>query len=449
MVTGILVASAGSGAGKTSLTAGIARALRLRGIRVRCGKCGPDFLDARILTQASGLPCWNFDPWMARPSHLVGLAERARSRGEFLLVEGAMGLYDGVDPTSDEGSSAHVAQLLGLPTVLVLDARAQARTFAAVVEGLVGFSGIRALGVVANRVGSLHHADLLRRALQSRDLPPLLAGFGDGDLAGLDSRHLGLKTEAVEDGVLGTLAERVAARMELSGWGSVQVEAPAEEPERPSGGTVRLAVARDEAFQFVYADALDELRSQGVEIVETSPLRDSSLPDGIHGLWLCGGYPELHGSALSGNAAYLRSLRGFCESGRPVLAECGGMMLLCQRMVDAEGRSWPLAGVLEVEVRMGARLAALGHVEVDWAPGHWLSGCDPMRGHEFHWSTLEGAPEDGQPLFRAVASRGKVTGAGWRKGGTLATWVHLNLGGRPDAARAWRRAMEEVEPWNA
>jgi len=451
-VKGLLVAGAGSGAGKTSVTVGVARVLVRRGIRVRCAKCGPDFLDPLWLAAASGVACWNLDPWMMGVDHVRRLADQAWNAGEFLLVEGAMGLYDGPDAGTDEGSCAHVAGLLGIATLLVLDAKAQARTFAAVVRGLRDFGNVEVEGVVANRVGSARHGQILSEALASASLPRLIGAIPNGGLPALASRHLGLEAAAVDAATVEAMADAIEEHLDVTEIvktiGRIRAENLSESVMAPPG-RVRLAVARDEAFHFLYADQIAALERRGVEIVWTSPLHDRALPERIHGLWLCGGYPEAHGQDLSTNAAYLADIAAFCASGRPVLAECGGMMLLCRSVVDAQGGEHPMAGFLEARAVLGKRLAALGYVEVEASPGSWLAETGPLRGHEFHWSNLDAPPDGWDPLFAERESKGRAAGVGWCKRGTLATWVHLHLASNEKALAAWKRAMEENEPWNA
>ncbi|HNY30393.1 MAG TPA: cobyrinate a,c-diamide synthase [Fibrobacteria bacterium] len=447
---GLVVAAAGSGSGKTSVTCGLARSLSRRGVAVRTAKCGPDFLDPLWLAKASGKACRNLDPWMMSPGYIRSLARQSEEAGEFLLVEGVMGLYDSVDPRSDEGSTFDVARILDLPVLLVLDARAQARTFAAVVQGLRDFGPAPIVGVVANRVGSDHHGRILSQALGSRGLPPLVGWIAEGELPSLPERHLGLATESIPESLLDVLADAIEERIGLA-WADIPSSAADRSAPSvaPLPGSVRMAVSMDEAFLFRYPDQMEALEAAGVELVPTSPIRDGALPRGIHGLWLCGGYPELHAQRISRNATYLEDLRNFCDGNRPVLAECGGMMLLSRSIVDAQGQEHGMADVLGSRSRMGARLSALGHVEVDVAGDFWLSGAGALRGHEFHWGTLEAPPRGWDPLFDRATARGKASGDGWRRGKVAATWMHLHLASRPEAIRSWVRAMQEVEPWNA
>jgi len=449
----LVVAAGGSGSGKTTVATGLARALSRRGVPLRPAKCGPDFLDPAWLAAAAGTPCLNLDPWMMGEDWVRAQAARLSRQG-LLLVEGVMGLYDGRDPASDEGSTAHVARLLGAEVLLVLDASGCARTFAALVHGLTDFGKLPVCGVVANRTGSDGHAALLARALESAGLPPLLGHIPKGEVPELGSRHLGLVAPA-DDSVIERLADIVEARLDLSRWTdsaewteSVNLsDVDAWLPEAGEGPL--LGVVRDEAFGFLYQDALEALRDAGVRVSWTSALHDAHLPAGIQGLWIPGGYPEEHAAAIGRNASWLAELRSFCASDRPVLAECGGMILLCRSVVDRDGIRHDLAGILPAAVTMNRRLAALGYVDVELVASGFLGAPgDRLRGHEFHYGSLDKDP-DWDLAFAPDAPGMRAAGLGWRRGGTTASWVHLHLASRPGAIRAWAQALERSEPWKA
>ena len=439
----LLISAAGSGGGKTTLCVGLVRALVRRGHSVRVAKCGPDFLDPAWLAAAARRPCLNLDPWMMGEEHVRRLAGAARDEG-LLLVEGVMGLYDGAEPESDEGSSAHVARLLGADVLLVLDASGCARTFAAIVHGLTDFGKLPVRGVVANRTGSDRHAELLARALESSGLPPLIGHIPKGAVPELSSRHLGLVAPG-DDAVLEQLADAVETHVDLSrlGLGGMGTE----RPEDPEGSGPVLAVASDEAFGFLYQDTLDALRQGGVRIAWTSPLHDDSLPAGAQGLWIPGGYPEEHAAELARNRGWLEALRDFCGSGRPVLAECGGMMLLSLSVTDRNGATHALGKVLPARAKMGRKLAALGYVEVELSRDSFLGEAgDRLRGHEFHYGSL--CEEPGwETAFSPSLRRGRSEGVGWMEGGTVASWTHLHLGSRPKAIRSWIANLEGAAPW--
>ncbi|QQS03438.1 MAG: cobyrinate a,c-diamide synthase [Fibrobacterota bacterium] len=440
---GILVAGAGSGTGKTSLVCGLLRALRDRGVTVRAAKCGPDYLDPMWLARASGGDCPNLDPWMSGPE---GVRTLARGAGT-LVVEGAMGLYDGIRPDSDEGSAAQVARLLGLPVVLVLDASGSARTVAAVVRGLRDFGDLPIAGVVANRVGSAGHAALVSEALASSGLPPLLGFVGKNAFPSLPERHLGLVPPAGSEGdeILREMGRVVADCIDLDRLLSLCASLPAppeDDPPAFAGRGLRLGLSWDDAFRFAYGPVVEGLRTRGVEVVRFSPLADPVLPPDLDGLWLCGGYPEVHAATLEANSSMRDSVAGFCRSTRPVLAECGGLLYLATEIVDQAGGRHAMCGVVPAIARMGDRLRSLGYRTATAREDLFVASCgQTLRGHEFHYGTLEGSwLADWRPAYELGGSRGAMGPEGWWNGSVLATWFHGWLVSG-DALERWIAAM--------
>ena len=425
----LLVAAPSSGTGKTSVSVGICAALRARGFSVQAFKTGPDYLDPTWLEAATGRPCPNLDAWMTGED---GVRESWAhwSRGaDFCLIEGAMGLFDGADPATDSGSSAEIARLLGVPVLLVVDASGMARSAAALAQGFARFHpGVRVKAVVANRAGGAAHANILSRALASVDAPPLAAWIGKNGIPSLPSRHLGL----VPARGCGAVVDELGRTLSGTRWEELfeEVDPGAAPPdEGRSARGARLAVAQDEAFFFAYPDNIRLLESAGLSLVPFSPLRDRCVPD-CEALWLPGGYPETHARALSRNAPMLRSMREFAESGRPLWAECGGMMLLCREIADKDGGAWPMAGAIPAMARQEQRLQGLGYREATALGGNPLvEEGGRARGHEFHHSRLDGEP-DGREwacAWELRDARGRTWREGWRKGNVVASWTHLHL----------------------
>lgn len=436
---GLVVAATGSGTGKTSIACGLLRALRRRGVPVRAAKCGPDYLDPMWLERASGAACPNLDPWMAGEE---GVRELAAGTG-LLVVETAMGLYDGICPDSDEGSGAQVALILDLPVLLVVDASGSARTVAAVVRGMRDFGPSRIAGVVANRVGGARHAELVSQALASRGLPPLVGFLPQGSLPSLPERHLGLVPPDGKDLVLEHLADAVEATVDLdmilSLAGPLALSVPA--PVRGNFGRgLRLGLSWDEAFRFAYGPVVARLEALGVEVVRFSPLGDASLPDDLDGLWLCGGYPEAHAQALAANRTMRDSVAGFCASGRPVLAECGGLLYLANDLVDHEGTTHAMCGVIPAKGRMGDRLQQLGYRTARPREDLFVAARgQPLQGHEFHYGNLEGSWQGSwRAAYDLEGSRGPLGPEGWWNGSVLATWFH-----------GWLVAGDSLDRWIA
>src|SRR3954452_3838210 len=326
----ILVAGTHSGAGKTSLTVGLIGALRRRGLVVQPFKVGPDFIDPAHHAQAAGRPAHNLDGWMlSRESNLELFALHTRD-ADVAIVEGVMGLFDGSDPRSETGSAAEMAKWLGAPVLLVIDASAIARSAAAIVHGYATFDpDLQMSGVIANRVGSAGHAELIRAALDGG--PPLLGWLEADTSLTIPARHLGLHlpraadVDAQRDALAAAVERTVDVEAVLASSVTEPPRSGSSDPSPPRARRARIGVARDDAFAFYYEDNLALLEAAGAELVEFSPLRDN-LPDALDGIYLGGGYPELFARELEANAAMRAAIRKFAAVGRPLYAECGGLM---------------------------------------------------------------------------------------------------------------------------
>ena len=448
----IVVAGTQSGVGKTSLTLALVAAFRKRGLRVQTFKVGPDFLDPSYLTIASGRPCYNLDGWMTDQAYLLRLFERTTRDADLAVVEGVMGLFDGADPATSEGSTAEVARWLQAPVLLVANVHGMARSIAALVKGYAEFDpGLRIAGVVANQSGTERHREWISASLTSASLPPLLGAIPRGAFPNLPSRHLGLVTadrDNLSENILDELADVVNRQTTLehildAARRAPTLSVPAPPPEIPSPSeAVPIGVARDQAFHFYYQDNLDELTRQGALLVPFSPLTDGHLPSDLKALYFGGGYPEEQAPALSANRPFLEEVRRFAESGRPVYAECGGLMYLTRGIETRDRKQYPLAGLLPAWTRMLDRLKTLGYVEVRLTRDALLGGKGAiLRGHEFHYSELlEDPTRDGQwastyHLMRRRSKSGELEGFQHRQ--TLASYVHLHWASRPEAVRAF------------
>ena len=391
----LLIAAPASGQGKTTVTAALARLYTRKGLKVRVFKCGPDFLDPHWHQLASGAPVHQLDLWMTGEADCTQRLHAAAQEADLILIEGVMGLFDG-DP-----SAADLAQRFGVPVLAVVDASAMAGTFGALAFGLQHYRpGLPWAGVLANRVGSARHADMLRSGLRAPGdwlgaLMRVTAGTdaGTARVAGalLPERHLGLvaahelpdsrqRLDAAADALAATPLGQMTAQ-DLQRW-AVDFPAPAHTAAVPAllaGRTV--AVARDAAFCFIYAANVQCLTQMGARVVFFSPLHDAALPQ-CDAVWLPGGYPELHAAQIAANTGMQASLRAHVGAGKPLWAECGGMMALMESIALADGSTAPLWGLLPGQVTMQKRLAALGPQQLAVA-GHTL------RGHTFHYSTCD------------------------------------------------------------
>lgn len=449
----IVIAAANSGAGKTSISLGLTRALVRKGLKVQAFKVGPDYLDPTWLSAASGRPCYNLDGWMGGRDYVQQLFGRVTQDADVAVIEGVMGLFDGAQGAGLAGSTAEIAQWLEAPVLLVVDAHGMAQSIAPLVAGFAGFAdGVSVRGIVANRCGSDRHRTILTDALASAGLPAIVGAVPRMGFPELPSRHLGLVTADPICNCPTHLLENFAAAAErhLNLDELLQIARSAPSLSHPAPYTaesetsprrpIRVAVARDEAFHFYYQDLFDELEQRGCQLTFFSPLRDSRLPEGIDALYLGGGYPEEHAATLCANERMLRSIRLFSQSRRPVYAECGGLIYLSQAITNRVGKRYPLLGILPTETRMLERRKHLGYVEVRLKEDTlWGQAGVCLRGHEFHYSELISdvtAMDEWAPAYD-VKTRDAVLdssqGLYQRQGRILTSYVHLHLASRPEA----------------
>ncbi len=453
----VVVAGTHSGAGKTSVMLGLLRALQRRGLAVQPFKAGPDFIDPGLHTAAvaapgvSGRRSRNLDTWLLPPTTVLELFARAADGADAAVIEGMMGLYDGVDGRHDAGSTAEVAKLLRAPVVLVVDAAGSVRSAAAVALGFVRFDpDITIAGVIANRVGGRQHAQWLQDALQTAGVP-LLGVVPWDERMHLPERHLGLvpAVEQPAQGAIDALADAVEGHVDLEALlraarlaPPLVVPGPLVFPPMAVAQQVAIGVARDEAFSFYYEDALDLLESRGARVVPFSPLHDRDLP-AVHGFYLGGGFPEVYAGALAENARLRSRVKEAVASGVPVYAECGGMMYLAQSLADGGGREHPMAGVIPVVARMLPRLAALGYVTLTATTDTvLLRKGETVRGHEFHFSTVTpvGSVEFG---LASEGGRGMADGKdGICTPTLLATYAHVHFASHPAMAERFVEACK-------
>ena len=449
-IKGIFIAGTKSGSGKTTITLGLLAAFRRRGLTVAPFKVGPDFIDPGHHTAVAGRNSYNLDGWMlTRDYNLESFARNTRG-ADMAVVEGVMGLFDGYDGKSEAGSTAQMAKWLGLPVLLIVDAKSMARSAAALVQGFERFDrGLTFAGVVFNNIGSRRHLDYLQEALADNVAMPCLGGLNREETIRLPERHLGLVTR--EDH--GMSAETLNALSDMMENGlhidrlldrlpeiTARPAAPLWVPDRVKR-RVKIGVARDRAFCFYYPDNLEMLKSFGAELVDFSPIADPGLPGDLDGLYLGGGYPELAAEALSANLSMREQIREKSNRGMPIYSECGGFMYLCREIVDTGSNRFPMAGCFPFSTRMHTRLKSLGYREITLS-GHTVIGDAGLqvRGHEFHYSGIDETDEtaDVQTVFSVSARAGLSRNpTGYVKGRTLGSYIHLHFGSRPDAARCF------------
>ncbi len=456
----VVVAAAGTGAGKTTAAVGLIGALRARGLRVQPFKVGPDFIDPGHHSAAAGRPSRNLDSWMVPPDCLRATYAAAAAQADVCVIEGVMGLFDGMSPGSDEASTAHVARLLGAPVVAVLDGHTAGRTLRAVALGLCRCDpDLPFAGFIVNRVRPGPYAEALGAAVADATGLPVFGCIAPDPAIRVPERHLGLRPAAEGADWVAAAARAVAAGVDLDGLlRALRARGPgALDPPRPagrphpggaSGGSrPRLAVARDEAFHFYYEDNLDLLRAQGLDLVPWSPLRDPAPPAGVAGLYFGGGFPERFAGRLAANVGARQAVAAAAAAGLPVWGECGGFQYLCRELVDEDGRSHAMAGVIPARTVMTPGPAGFGYREVRARrPNLLLPDGGLARGHEFHWSRVEwdGAWEPAWELGRPAG--GPPVADGFARGSVLAGYVHLHLGSCPAAAARLAAACAACSP---
>ncbi len=498
-----VIAAPHSGSGKTTVTLAILAALRRRGLKVQPFKVGPDFIDPGFHTMVTGVVSRNLDGWMLSREANRSVFARGIASADGAVVEGVMGLFDGYDGTTEAGSTAEMAKWLQLPVILVVDARSMARSAAALVHGFCTFDPeIRCAGVIFNRVGSDAHLGFLKEAMVvSHPHIPVIGGFPRQETLNLPERHLGLVTveeRPLDEAFLHRMARFAETHLDLDGllaataMGSDSGERawrnccqgpsapptpaaifpvdPKEKRCRPlfpvgnigkesheafhdqekfgKGPGPVVAVARDAAFCFYYQDNLDLLEACGARLRFFSPLCGETVPTEACAVILGGGYPEVHAQTLRRNERFFQDLRAFAAAGRPIYAECGGLMVLSQAIQLLSGEVVPMAGILPFATRMLPSRKALGYVEVVLTrPCHLGAVGTRVRGHEFHYSEIVGDPAT-FPVslcYRLTGRKYRPEQAeGYEVGSVLASYVHLHWGSAPHVAAhfvdaAWKR----------
>lgn len=429
-----LLAAPRSGSGKTTMTCALLMALKRQGCAPCAFKSGPDYIDPMFHRAVLGVESRSLDLFFSAPETVRALYARGAAGHGAAVCEGAMGFYDGLGGVSDRASAWHLADTLGLPVLLVAEPKGQSLTLAAELKGLVNFrTPSHIAGILLNNCAARMHA-LLAPMLEKETGLPVLGFLPKLPEAVIGSRHLGLYTAAEVENLQQKLALLADAAEEHIDWPRLlalcEKEPPAlpVQPETPPA-RVRIAVARDEAFCFTYAETLEAFRDAGAEVVFFSPLRDTALPENIGGLYLPGGYPELHARELSENTSLLREIKQKIESGLPTAAECGGFLYLGQSLTDAEGQSWPMVGILPGTAQNAGKLVRFGYAALSADSDSMLFRAgESFPIHEFHhWdSTANGT---------ALAAKKPVGGAEWRCGFIdehfYAGFPHLYWAGTP------------------
>ncbi len=458
----LITAAPQSGSGKTTVAAGLMAALTAHGLRVAPFKVGPDYIDPTYHRLAAQQPSHNLDPWLLPPDRVMASFGQRTQGADIAIIEGMMGLFDGLSGADDSGSAAHIARLLGAPVLLVVDVNAMARSAAAIIRGFRDFDPrVRIAGVVLNRVGGAGHAKMVQEAIESETGVPVVGYLAQDDAFHLPERHLGLIPTAepgswqawvkqVQAGVQRTF--NLATVVEIAASAGPLRSTPAADlfTRQQTLPRAKIAVADDAAFNFIYADNLDLLQAAGAEIVRFSPLHAVTLPAGVGAIYLCGGFPELYAAQLAANHALLADLRRAQALSIPIYAECGGLMLLTEAIIDHAGVQHRMAGLLPGRSVMTPHLT-IGYRTVRTLHDSWLWRKDEvMRGHEFHYSIWQDRPVTTPYAYHLQADAyhpAQLEGA--CVGNVFASYTHLHFLAQPELAERFVIAASRSTPWTS
>ncbi|RZB29601.1 MAG: cobyrinic acid a,c-diamide synthase [Desulfobacteraceae bacterium Eth-SRB1] len=459
---GLVVAGIHSGCGKTTIAMGLMAVLKRRGMNVAPFKVGPDFIDPGFHKQICDRPSRNLDGWMLSKEYNKEVFYKGSHSCDVAIVEGVMGLFDGYDGRSEAGSTAEMAKWLSLPVLLIVDARSMARSAAAMVYGFENFDReLKWAGVVLNRLGSNTHLRYIREAFEGHVDIPLIGGIKKEDGLNLPERHLGLVTQDENplspdyiDHLADLIEDSLNLNMLMDNLPELDIPKFFQRQETRQKNSVRIGVARDEAFCFYYQDNFELLEKYGAELVFFSPLRDRSLPPDINGLYLGGGYPELFAEKLSRNKSLMEEIKKLGDNGFPIYAECGGFMYLTEGIEDKSLNYYSMAGIFPVKIMMLDRLKALGYREITLKAFNLLGKPgEKIRGHEFHYSEIKEitgkmdpvVDHNGVTLVYKLSDRPglKIREEGYMKKNVLGSYVHLHFGSKPQIAENFVRFLDE------
>ncbi|MFD2444920.1 cobyrinate a,c-diamide synthase [Bacillus sp. CGMCC 1.16607] len=436
----LVVAGVSSGAGKTSITIGLMAAFKQKGITVQGFKCGPDYIDPTFHTAVTKRPSRNLDSWMLSEEVVKEVFHRGSQDADISIIEGVMGFYDGKSPLSNKGSTAEISILLDCPTILVVDCSKMARSAAAIVKGFQALEPrAKIAGVIANKVGSLGHYQIIKEAVEQECGIPVCGYLLKDSRIEMPERHLGL-VPAIERGELdenlNQLGKLVSETFDLNQIFQLSKQTPLNinisnslfKQRIPMD--VKVAVAKDEAFHFYYQENLDLIESFGGEIVYFSPLKGEKLPEDADGLYIGGGFPELFADKLSVQVEAKRSIYSKIMDGLPTLAECGGFMFLTETIETIERDQYPMVGVIPGVTKMQDRLAAIGYREISELNGNYLfNENQSARGHEYHYSTYHPSNEHEKAYYvKGMFGEGEE---GFLYKNVIAGYTHIHFASCP------------------
>ena len=442
----LIIAGDRSGVGKTTITLAILAFLANQGKKVQSFKVGPDYIDPMFHSSATGIPCRNLDPALTSPAYVQSCFWRYGENADAVVIEGVMGLFDGVsnldepNALNDYGSTAHIARILNVPVAIVLDCSRLSSSIAAIAYGYANLDPrVKIVGVILNKVASDRHLELLETALNTINMP-ILGVLRRNSQIDIPDRHLGLIPSAELSSIKDIFAQLAKIAQTSFDWSKltphlVPKGARSYSPLVPNGARsptpvnkIRIAIAKDRAFNFYYQDNLDILSELGAELVSWSPIKDATIPDDIQGLYFGGGFPEVFAQQLAENKSILRQLKQRILAGIPTYAECGGLMYLCQQLVDLKQQTWSMVGVIPSVVTMEAKLTLGYRQAIALNDSSLIAARQTVIGHEFHRSQLKTPPALPQWQLKGVHKLSPQLTEGWRIKNLHASYLHLHWG---------------------
>ncbi len=433
-----LVAGIGSGSGKTTITLGLISAFKNMGKVVAPFKCGPDYIDTGFQTEVAKKKSVNLDVWLMGKKNLKASFYNASKNADIAIIEGVMGLYDGLDVQSNYGSSADIAKILDVGVVLVVNAKGMARSFGALVKGYCDFDkDINIIGIIANGIGSDYHASLLQTVLEQQQLPPLIGYLNRDKNFTLPERHLGLVPEIENDNQIkyDLIAKKIETNINLKQLLQLSKKHLPHYNNTTISNIVdnkTIAIAYDKAFSFYYQDNINLFKEHGFNVIKFSPLMDKHIPKSDM-LYFGGGFPEIFAKELSQNNSMLKSIKDFSSSGGIIYAECGGLMYLSQTITTLNNNSFNMCGIFPIESKMNNRLKRLGYRQVTLMENCFLGKKgDIIRGHEFHYSESSALNKIKNIYSVTHPTKGIVDACGYKINNTIASYIHIHCLSNPN-----------------
>jgi cobyrinic acid a,c-diamide synthase len=437
----MVIAGTGSGVGKTTLTIGLMAALMKKGLTVQGFKCGPDYIDPSYHTAVTKRASRNLDSWMLTKDLVLDIFTHGSRGSDISIIEGVMGFFDGKSPETNEGSTAEISMITKSPVLLVVNCESMARSAAAIVKGFQLFTGgPKIAAVIANKVGSEGHFQLVKKAIEQECRVPVIGYLKREPDIEIPERHLGL-IPSMERGELDSFFDKlgtlISRTVDIEKLLELAVAEPLKSYRKPSifekqrDPLVKIAVAKDSAFNFYYPENLEIMEAKGIEIVYFSPLGDEELPDDVDGLYIGGGFPEEFAQDLACNLKAKQSVKQAIESGLPTLAECGGFMYLTEFIESTDGKKYEMAGVIPGNVHMQTKLAALGYREITGQNANFILKEMCARGHEFHYSNFHTLEEDIPYAYETKGMRG-INKEGYLLHNLVAGYTHFHFASCPE-----------------